>query len=399
MNWVDRPTSIELFAGAGGLAMGVAMAGFDHEAVLEYDHDACESLRLNASQVRVMRGWPIVETDVRDFEYAPFQGDITLLSGGPPCQPFSLGGKHQGHRDERNMFPEVFRALAEVRPQAILLENVKGLLRPSFRPYFNYIVDRIGLPEHKPRVGESWRDHHTRLRSDASRVPGAADVRYDVQYRLVNAADFGTPQRRERVIIVAFRSDLRVGWTWPRKTHSSEALEYSKWVDRSYWTTHGLRAPDRKVEPHSTSLSLSPIERPWRTVRDAISKYPAPRDSNPSLRPKNHVGIPGARSYAGHTGSPLDEPAKTLKAGDHGVPGGENMLRDDNGSVRYFTVREAAALQDFPDSYEFRGTWTESMRQLGNAVPVRVARVFATSIRDALVQAKSNLLSTPAVPA
>ena len=93
---------------------------------------------------------------------------------------------------------------------------------------------------------------------------------------------------------------------------------------------------------------------------------------------------PGARSYAGHTGSPLDEPAKTLKAGDHGVPGGENMLARVDGSVRYFTVREAARLQTFPDSYTFCGAWTEAMRQLGNAVPVRLAEVVASSVAETL---------------
>ena len=98
----------------------------------------------------------------------------------------------------------------------------------------------------------------------------------------------------------------------------------------------------------------------------------------------NHIFNPGARQYKGHTGSPLDEPAKTLKAGDHGVPGGENMLRRVDGSVRYFTVREAARLQTFPDEYVFRGAWTEAMRQLGNAVPVRLAEMVARSVAEKL---------------
>lgn len=393
---MDRPTSLELFAGAGGLALGVALAGFDHEAVIEYDHEACETLRLNLSQVRAMRGWPVIETDVRDFDYHPFAEDVNLLCGGPPCQPFSLGGKHRGQRDERNMFPEVFRALSEVRPQAVLLENVKGLLRPSFRPYFEYIIDRIRFPDHNPRSGESWREHHARLRGDSRRASRSEDLRYDVEYRLLNAADYGTPQRRERVIIVGFRSDLDVEWSWPRKTHSAAALEYCKTVESSYWAEHGLPVPKRGARADSLSLPLAPGERRWKTVRDAISKYPPPRSSNPRTRPKNHVGIPGARAYPGHTGSPLDEPAKTLKAGDHGVPGGENMLRNDDGSVRYFTVREAAALQGLPDSFEFPGTWTESMRQLGNAVPVGLARVLAKAIREALACEEVAITRKPA---
>jgi DNA (cytosine-5)-methyltransferase 1 len=114
-------------------------------------------------------------------------------------------------------------------------------------------------------------------------------------------------------------------------------------------------------------------------VRDAISDLPAPTEG--AAVPNNHVFNPGARSYPGHTGSPLDEPAKTLKAGDHGVPGGENMLRALNGQLRYFTVRESARLQSFPDDFLFRGSWTETMRQLGNAVPVRLAELIAFDIK------------------
>ena len=124
---------------------------------------------------------------------------------------------------------------------------------------------------------------------------------------------------------------------------------------------------------------------PWRTVREAIFDLPDP-EKNPRMAAnvRDHRFQPGARSYAGHTGSPLDEPAKTLKAGVHGVPGGENMLARPDGRVRYFTVRESARLQTFPDDFRFHGSWTESMRQLGNAVPVRLAEVIALSIHDDL---------------
>lgn len=120
------------------------------------------------------------------------------------------------------------------------------------------------------------------------------------------------------------------------------------------------------------------------TVRDAITDLPVPSESGDSPGILNHRLIPGARSYTGHTGSPLDLPAKTLKAGDHGVLGGENMLTARDGSVRYFTVREAARLQTFPDTWELTGSWSEAMRQLGNAVPVELAHVVAASVARAL---------------
>jgi DNA (cytosine-5)-methyltransferase 1 len=123
-------------------------------------------------------------------------------------------------------------------------------------------------------------------------------------------------------------------------------------------------------------------------VRDAISDLPDP-EKNPeaSAAYHNHRFQPGARSYPGHTGSPLDEPAKTLKAGDHGVPGGENMLLRPDGSIRYFTVRESARLQTFPDEFLFHGSWTETMRQLGNAVPVDLATIIASDVKSHLAMA------------
>ena len=132
-------------------------------------------------------------------------------------------------------------------------------------------------------------------------------------------------------------------------------------------------------------IAERPLDEPWLTVRDAISDLPDPElASGTALDFHDHRFQPGARSYPGHTGSPLDEPGKTLKAGVHGVPGGENMLRRPDGSVRYFTIRESARLQTFPDDMVFHGSWTETMRQLGNAVPCQLARILATGVRDKL---------------
>ena len=142
-------------------------------------------------------------------------------------------------------------------------------------------------------------------------------------------------------------------------------------------------------------LNLSPTmtHRPWRTVRDALEGMPKPRNTSMTGGFLNHRFQPGARAYKGHTGSLLDLPAKTLKAGDHGVPGGENMMVMDSGEVRYFTVRESARLQAFPDGYAFHGAWSETMRQLGNAVPVVLAHRVAASVAERLIEADMARLS------
>ena len=130
-----------------------------------------------------------------------------------------------------------------------------------------------------------------------------------------------------------------------------------------------------------------PTEDAWITVREAINDLPSPHKNN---NYNNHIFKAGARSYPGHTGSPIDEPSKTLKAGDHGVPGGENMIRLNSGEIRYFTIREAARLQTFPDDYHISGAWSECMRQIGNAVPVTLAEVIAKSVFRALSNQRSS---------
>jgi len=382
--------SAELFAGAGGLAMGMSNAGFHHAAVVEWDHDACETFRENQRQhLRSVEEWPLFEGDVRGFDYSALN-DIMVVSGGPPCQPFSLGGKHRAYNDKRDMFPEAVRAVRELRPRAFIFENVKGLMRESFTDYFEYILLQLTHPGFARRKVETWREHRKRL--EEYHTSRRTRAEYNVVFRLLNAANFGVPQRRERVFMVGFRSDLGVEWSFPEGGYSEDALLRSKWATGEYWSRHRVSKRER---PEISNKVAARVERlrgdylfdasklPWLTVRDAICDLPDP-EKKPRNGIPNHTFNPGARSYKGHTGSPLDEPAKTLKAGDHGVPGGENMLARVDGSVRYFTVREAARLQTFPDDYLFRGAWTEAMRQLGNAVPVRLAETVARSVARTL---------------
>jgi len=385
--------SVELFAGAGGLAMGISDAGFTHEAVVERDRYACDTIRENQRfGVKPVVDWTLHEADVRTFDYSHIADSPDLIAGGPPCQPFSLGGRHQGWNDERDMFPEMVRAIRELKPKAIIVENVKGLMRQSFARYFEYIVLQISYPEVPLERDEAWSDHLSRL--ERHHVHGQKEgLFYRVVFRMLNAADYGVPQKRERVFIVGFRQDLGAEWSFPKATHSLDALLWDQWVTGKYWDRHKVPKKGRPPSPPRLEDRISrlgslfpPDELPWTTVRDAVSDLPDPEDLVLSARVPNHKFNPGARSYHGHTGSPLDGPAKTLKAGDHGVPGGENMLARSDGSVRYFTVRESARLQTFPDDYVFHGSWTETMRQLGNAVPVLLGRVIAKEVGQCLRQ-------------
>jgi DNA (cytosine-5)-methyltransferase 1 len=381
--------SVELFAGAGGLAMGMSRAGFHHSAVVEWDRDACYTFRHNQRlHAHDLKQWPLFECDARAFNYGGLGDEIMVVSGGPPCQPFSMGGKARGHMDERDMFPEAVRAVRELQPKAFIFENVKGLMRESFAFYFEYIQLQLSHPEVIRKPHEAWEEHRARLERHhtSKRVRSS----YNVVYRLLNAADYGVPQRRERVFIVGFRSDLGAHWSFPEATHTEEELLRDQWVTGEYWERHRVTKRDRPKPPPRYETRIHRLREmplfgatPWATVRDAICDLPDP-ETNPRNGVPNHVLIPGARSYPGHTGSPLDLPAKTLKAGDHGVPGGENMLTKPDGSVRYFTAREAARLQTFPDDFIFPGSWSETMRQLGNAVPVRLGETVAASVANTL---------------
>lgn len=382
--------SVELFAGAGGLALGVSQAGFRHEAVVEWDHDACDTIRRNQeSKVAHVAGWRLHEANVKSFDFKSIPDDIDLLAAGVPCQPWSIGGKHRGFEDERNLFPDTIRAVVSLRPRTILIENVKGLTRQTFANYFTYIQFMLEFPELQRRAKEDWLDHRKRLEElVSSGGKGYGGLRYNVVPKLVNAADYGVPQRRERVFLAAFRSDLGIEWSFPDETHGQDALLVDQWLTGAYWERHKVPKRHRPAKPAAieSRLAAAPLfaKRPWLTVRDRIADLPDP-ESAAACSIANHGFQPGARAYTGHTGSPLDEPAKTIKAGDHGVPGGENMIAFPDGRLRYFTVREAARIQTFPDEFVFASSWSENMRQLGNAVPVELGRVVADDIRSALV--------------
>lgn len=383
--------AVELFAGAGELGMGISKAGFKPIEIVEWDRWCCDTINENRrSRVASVRDWPEPHLgDIRNKSFDYLEGKVDLVSGGPPCQPFSLGGKHRAYMDGRDMWPQAVRAVREIRPKAFLFENVKGLKRTAFATYLSYINLQLHHPAVDRRPDEDWQEHFGRLQQHHS-ANEFKEPEYRVLIDLLNAADYGVPQRRERIVFVGFRSDLGIRWKFPEKTHSFEALLWDQCRSHEYWNEHRVPFHERNVDARAEIKADSMRERPettrWRTVRDAISDLPDPILPS-GKKILNHRYQPGARSYPGHTGSRLDEPGKTLKAGVHGVPGGENMLLRADGSVRYFTVRECARLQTFPDDYELHGSWTEAMRQLGNAVPLElshvVAKHMATHLRKA----------------
>lgn len=383
--------SIELFAGAGGLGMGLCRSGFEPAKVVEWDRWCCETIRQNRqAKINAVALWPDpLQSDVRQVDFREYEGKIELVSGGPPCQPFSLGGRHRANADHRDMWGEAVRVVRETKPPAFVFENVKGLTRASFATYLAYIVHQLTYPDLVRRTDEDWHSHLARLESQHT-AGLEIGLKYNVVYRVLNAANFGVAQRRERVVFVGFREDLGIRWSFPRETHSLDALLWDQFRSREYGDRHNARViglTDPRLLSRALKLEERPATQAWRTVRDAIGDLPDPQYKLTEARHfHNHHYQSGARSYPGHTGSPLDFPAKTLKAGVHGVPGGENMLIRANGSVRYFTVRESARLQTFPDNFQFHGSWTESMRQLGNAVPVELARVIGDGVAGRLAE-------------
>lgn len=358
---------VELFAGCGAMALGLARAEFAHTCMVEINPQACRTLRDNFASETRLSHLSVLERDVRGIDWTSFSGS-SLVAGGPPCQPFSNGGLSAGKHDTRDMWPEAIRAVREIQPQAFVFENVKGLLRKSFSDYLRSILNSL------ERGGD---------------VDPGAVMRYQVVVIQVNAADYGAAQKRDRVLIAGVRLDAGVLAPFPRPTHSLERLVWDKWCDGEYWTRHDLERPDpatmsraeRAVLKNVLRSSVKPEGLPWQTCRDAFAGLGEPNVSN-CMHGHESRGV--ARQYPGHSGSSWDLPAKALKAGVHGVPGGENMVVSSDGTARYFTVREACRLQGLPDSFVPSGSWSQAMRQLGNAVPATLAEVAGNWLANTL---------------
>lgn len=403
------------------MLQAVKDAGFRPLLVNEFAPWACTTLQKNDVRLREEEIVPepgddkiLVPGDVQELKMGYLEGTVDLIAGGPPCQPFSLGGIAKGDEDKRNMFPEMFRAIREIQPKAFICENVRGLLRPSFRPYFEYIKRELELPFEERDPSSTWDVHDALLQAtDKSLVD--ASKRYQVQVVEVNAADYGVPQIRNRVVIVGFREDLGVDMAVfnnaVKPTHSEAALLHSIQSDE-YWENHPkvLKRVRKRVKAQLPgSLPLHDGLLPWRTLRDATAGIVNGESGLPEVpwewldrkqyeaMPPEHIGWPDARIYPGHTPNVRDRPAKTVKAGVHGVAGGELVVLTDDvypGTDqlrhRYMTVRETARVMTFPDTWALRGPRSEQMRQLGNAVPVLLGKVFAQAVHTTLDEVESR---------
>jgi DNA (cytosine-5)-methyltransferase 1 len=304
--------SIEFCAGAGGQALGLEQAGFRHSALIEIEADYAQTLRLNRPQ------WDVHTADMNQFDGRPYNG-MDLLAGGLPCPPFSIAGKQLGERDERNLFPAAIRLIDEIKPKAVMIENVKGFLSPVFEDY------RLHLKSEFRKLG------------------------YTIDWRLLNASDFGVSQLRPRVVIVALRNDMADAFDWPEVLPHNpptvgellkEMMAANGWLGAERWAQ---RAND--IAPTVVGGSK--------------------RHGGPDLGPTRARQAWAALGVEGRT------IAETAPEADFcGMP--------------RLTVDMVARVQGFPADWRFHGRKTTAYRQVGNAFPPPVARAVAQNLKVAL---------------
>jgi len=323
---------VDLFCGAGGLSLGLKRAGFSPMVALDRDPNATETYKFNFPWV------PVITSDVRSVDWEQFRGQVDLVAGGPPCQPFSVAGDQKAATDSRDMLPEFVRAVRSLKPRAFLLENVAGLASARHKSYF------------------------------LSKLRELAELDYEVDFNVLNAADFGVPQDRRRVIAIGLR---RGKPRFPSQTHGPNGLE-----------------------PYKTAreaLVDSPVDEPNRAII-TYAKRPVLRRS------------PFAGMLVNGGGRPIDisRPSQTIPASAGGnrthIVDRRRILFEyhqqllDGGAprtgivkgVRRLTVKESARLQSFPDEFQFAGERSAQYRQVGNAVPPLLSEAVGRAIYQSL---------------
>ena len=330
----SRPyTSVELFAGAGGLALGMEMAGFQHVLLNEFDHEACETLRVNRP------GWNVVEEDIHTVDFTGLKGKVDFLSGGFPCQAFSYAGKRRGFEETRGtLFFEVARAVKEIQPKVFLCENVKGLREHDngrTLETITNVIEELGYSLIPPRV--------------------------------LKAVMFKVPQKRERLFLVAVRNDFadKVSFDWPAPYRRVMTLRDAFFAGDLYPVdvpeSEGQQYPEKK----KNVMDLVPMGGDWRDLPEEVAKEYM----------KGSYNLGGGKTGMARRLS-LDEPSLTLTC----APAQKQTERCHPTQTRPLTVREYARIQTFPDDWNFSGNMSSKYKQIGNAVPVNLAYAMGRAV-------------------
>ena len=327
-------TSVELFAGAGGLAIGMHMAGFRHVLLNEIDPMACQTLRKNHPE------WNVLEGDIHQVDFTPLRGKVDFLSGGFPCQAFSYAGKKGGLNDTRGtLFFELARAVKEIQPKVFMGENVKGLLSHDDGRTLEIIRNAI------------------------------AELGYTlVEPRVLKAIMYQVPQKRERLILIAIRNDIYktgVRFKWPdpyrRVMTLRDAFYRGDLFDCDVPLSEGQTYPDKKAR----IMAMVPEGGDWRDL--------------PEEEQRNYMGgsfyLEGGKTGMARRLS-MDEPSLTLTC----APAQKQTERCHPIETRPLTVREYARIQTFPDNWVFEGSMADQYKQIGNAVPVNLAYAIGRSL-------------------
>jgi DNA (cytosine-5)-methyltransferase 1 len=327
---------LELFAGAGGLAIGLEHAGLKCLALNEYDSSACQTLRVNRPH------WNVLEGDVKDFSFTEYKGEADVVTGGFPCQAFSYAGKRLGLDDARGtLFYEFARVVQEVKPAICIGENVKGLFSHDGGRTLQgmiSILDEIGYTVVQP-------------------------------VQVLKAINYNVPQKRERLILVGVRKDISVKYNYPKPNNQiftlKDALKKGQLFDKNVPISEGAKYPSHKKK----ILDLVPPGGYWRDL---------PLDLQMDYMQKSFYLGGGKTGMARRIS--WDEPSLTLTCS----PAQKQTERCHPDETRPFTVREYARIQTFPDDWKFEGSITNQYKQIGNAVPANLAKEIGYSIIDFL---------------
>jgi len=325
-------SAIELFAGAGGLALGMEKAGIKCNVLNEIDKWACNTLRNNRKE------WNVLEGDIRNYNFSKYENKIDIVTGGFPCQAFSYAGKKLGLKDARGtLFYEFARVVQEVKPKICIGENVRGLLSHEKGKTLEgmvSILDEIGYKVVSP-------------------------------VQVLKAVNYNVPQKRERLILVGVRKDIATEYEYPKPYEVTynlkDALKKGELFDTDVPESNGSKYPKHKEK----ILKLIPPKGYWRDL---------PLDIQKEYMQKSFYLGGGKTGMARRIG--WDEPCLTLTCS----PAQKQTERCHPDETRPFTVREYARIQTFPDNWEFNGSVSQQYKQIGNAVPVNMAKEIGYSI-------------------